>query len=250
MEIKNIFDKNALDKIVDVLNTKCNEGNRITRSELCHEIGFTEPLPEKASKDAKHHNLTIESVVSSIISLGVIEGFNAKKGRNGGIGRNGDVAPVGDKKAKKAQKRIEYPEGFVDSIRNALETLCVGNKRISRKDIINSFTLPDGIDMIEGVNLLSSAKRDGLLTGFESHPGVGGGFCRASAPREVMPAVIETATAETATAETATAETATAETATATAEVATAEATTAETAATETAEVAPKTKSSKKKSRK
>lgn len=190
MKITELFDHDAVQEIVDMLGTKCVDGNRLTRAELCAELGLTEPLPEKATKEMKLHNLTVEAVVGSLLTLGVVTGFHAKKGPGGGIGKDGAEAPIVDKKAKKLAKRPECPEGFVDELKKVLNRLCVGSTRVGRKAIVNAMTLPEGVDMLAAVNFLSAAKAGGLLPGFASARGVGGGLFRApvEAPRAVIQA--------------------------------------------------------------
>lgn len=190
MEIKEIFDNGAVSKVVETLNSKCVDGRRLTRAELCHELGLTEALPENTTKDKKSHNLAVEAVIGSLINLGIVEGFATKKGPGGGIGRIGDDSN-GDKKVKNAQqKRVEYPAGFLDNLRDVLNTLCVGDTRVGRKAIVKAMTLSEEIDVTDAMNLLSSAKRDGHLPGYDSARGVGGGFYRVLASTETLAPVV------------------------------------------------------------
>ena len=188
MKINELFDHDAMSEVSDMLASKCIDGARLTRAELCQELGLTEALPVSATKEQKLHNLVVEAIVGSIINLGVVEGFSAKKGPGGGIGVTGaEVSHSGDKKVKKAHKHVEYPAGFLENLLKTLDTLCVGDKRAFRKDIIKNMTLPEGLDIVDAMTLLSNAKSAGDLPGFDSKRGVGGGFFRT--PTEVKPAL-------------------------------------------------------------
>jgi hypothetical protein len=177
MNISDLFNHETVQKVAETLNNRCIEGQRLTRAELCAELGLIEPLSSSSTKEKKLHNLTVEAAVGSLLTLGIIPGFDAKKGPGGGIGIKGSTIIPADKK-KKNIKRVDYPEGFLDNVKNALNTLCIGSVKIPRKSIINAIKLPDNVDMIMAVNLLSAAKAGGLLPGFGSSPGVGGGFYR------------------------------------------------------------------------
>jgi hypothetical protein len=201
MKITELFDEDAVREVSEKLTEKCVEGARLTRAELCQELGLTEALPGTATKDQKLHNLAVEAVVGSLINLGVIPGFSAKKGPGGGIGVIGTEAPVTDKKAKKARRHIEYPEGFLTNLRDTLDRLCIGTKKISRKEIIQATALPEGMDAFDAMNMLSAAKAQGDLPGFDSARGVGGGFFRAPIVATPAPATVEAPAASAETAE-------------------------------------------------
>lgn len=209
--LHSIFAPEFLALVTDTLNAKCVDGEALTRAELCHELGLTEPLLEnsdslsenakaagmtvEAFKDAKSHNLLVESVVGSLVGLEIIQGFEARKGPGGGIGKVGEKRSAGPKDpSKKAAKNVEFPEGFIDLLSTTIEGLCTGNEpgtvkvgpkgtevtlhtigcSVPRRDIAKAMGQPGS----DTEALISAALAAGHLPGFTAKRGVGGGIIR------------------------------------------------------------------------
>lgn len=188
MEIREVFDSGFIGTVTDTLNTKCVEGETLTRAALCHELGLTEPLAEDASKEAKAHNMAVEAVVGALITLDVIEGFETRKGPGGGIGKVGERRSPGAKEpGKKGNRVVEFPEGFIDNLSTTLDTLCVDGKCVPRRDVAAAMGMPGS----DTEALISAALvPGGLVAGFETRRGVGGGIRRST----VVPVAAEPAT--------------------------------------------------------
>ncbi|HVI40061.1 MAG TPA: hypothetical protein VM577_05325, partial [Anaerovoracaceae bacterium] len=208
--LRSIFDVSFLALVTDTLNTKCVEGKSLTRANLCAELGLTEPLPETDSlsdsakalgitveqfKDRKSHNLMVEAVVGSLISLDIIQGFEARKGPGGGIGKAGEKRAAGSKDPnKKATRNVTFPDGFLDSLSETVDKLCTGNEAgtvkvgekgsevslhtigcsVPRREIAKAMGMAGSDTEV----LISAALAEGHLQGFISKRGVGGGIIR------------------------------------------------------------------------
>lgn len=196
MDIKQIFNPEAINQITQTLNEQCIDGRRLTRAELCHELQLTIPLNDESSKEDKAHNNTIEAVIGAVISMKVIPGFNSRQGKDGGIGKevvetafSEEEAP---KKAKKSAKATEFPEGFIVNMIQTMDNM-IKDKPVSRKAIAEEMTLPEDMDMFKATTLMTAAMQEGKLPGYASKPGVGGGFYRlpaaavSSLPMPIMP---------------------------------------------------------------
>lgn len=200
MNVKNIFNSDFVAHVVNTLDEKCINGETLTREELCQALDLASPLPEKPSdpeapkgesdspawsayKSARARNLTVEAIVGSLITLDVIQGFDTRKGPGGGIGKVGEKRQAAAKDAKK-NTRKEFPEGFLDNLTTALNTLCVEpGKCVPRRDIAKSMGTPGS----ETDALISAALASGRVPGFGSQRGVGGGIKRLAAGEVAAP---------------------------------------------------------------
>lgn len=209
MKIRDIFASEFVQFVTDTLNTKCVAGETLTRAALCLELGLTEALVEpaadapaaekEASKEAKAHNLAVEAVVGSLITLDVIDGFETRKGPGGGIGKVGERrAPAAKEPGKKGNRVVEFPEGFIANLSSTLDTLCVDGKCIPRRDVAAAMGKP-GSDTEALISAALTA--GGPVAGFETRRGVGGGIRRSVAgePAPAAEATTEPTSEETAT---------------------------------------------------
>lgn len=194
MNFTEIFNEKSINNIKTTLDEQCIDGRRLTRSELCHELRLTEPLNENSSKEDKAKNNTIEAVVGAIISMKVIPGYNSRQGKDGGIGK--EVVEASDKPAKKGVKKVEFPEGFISNLMQTLETLCK-DVCIPRKTIAEAMTLPEGVSIEKALTFITAAMKAGMLPGYASKPGVGGGFYTTPVSTSSVIPVIKTSTADT-----------------------------------------------------
>jgi hypothetical protein len=45
MNATEIYSAAFVQKVTDTLNASCSDGSALTRTQLCHELGLTSPLP-------------------------------------------------------------------------------------------------------------------------------------------------------------------------------------------------------------
>ncbi len=174
-----IFDSSFVTRVREALQAKCVNGEAISRTALCQELGLvagpTPKLTRKGRKQADPETLqavqrqhAVEQVVGALVTLGALEGFESRRGLHGGIGR------VGEKPEAKvtAPKPVELPAGFVEKLSATLAKVCKPGVCVPRRDVAKAMKSPGSDTEL----MISAALKTGALPGFASKRGIGGGI--------------------------------------------------------------------------
>jgi len=209
MNIVNFFAADTVTEVAAKLEQHCTNGGSITRSNLAFELGLSEPLPltkvnapaialkanaseaevaeHQAAKDAakayadqKHRNTTVENLLGSMINLGVLQGYENRKGPGGGIGKVNEKALR--EKGKAVVKPLTLDSGFVSLALSVMnERMPAGSDmRLSRKAIVEEMGVRD-LTVKPGSDVeafISAGIRQGEFPGFKTYRGPRGGVGR------------------------------------------------------------------------
>lgn len=165
MDTKAIFAETFVETIKTHLDTVCADGSAITKSELAKALGLE---PE------------LESSVGCVISLGLVPGYDMRKGR--GIGLSAEELA---KREEVAQ--TDMATEFLELLLATLTDVCPDDGScVPRKEIVAAM----GNSGTKAETLVSRALKLDAFAGFATRPGRDGGVHKVVA--EVPEAVEET----------------------------------------------------------
>ena len=146
-----VFTDSFIEKIRTKLDEICTEGNTITRGQLCKALEFEQIM---------------EPVIGTALALGVVEGYDMRKGR--GVGKKGETP------TRKASEP-EFTEEWLGLLQATLEDMCpVDNKCVPRRDIVAAM----GEEGTKAENKVSLALKRSQIDEFEARIGRYGGVRR------------------------------------------------------------------------
>ena len=128
----------------------------------------------------KNRNTTVEQLLGSLINLGIVPGYENRKGPGGGIGKAGEKALR--EKGKAVAKTLVLESNFVSLALAVMnDRMPAGStERLSRKAIVEEMGVRDGTvkpgSDVEA--LISAGIRQGEFAGFKTYRGPRGGVGR------------------------------------------------------------------------
>lgn len=155
-----IFNKIFLGKLKKILNDKCppGTGTTVTREDACTALGL---------------DPSFQSVISTLVNSGSVEGFEVRRGPWGGIGRVGEKRPPGSMPGRTPKSEM-FSDEFLTHLRETLERVCEGDKFVTRRTISKEMGMP-GSEVEQAISLAIAA---GKIPGYETKRGAGGGIRR------------------------------------------------------------------------
>lgn len=155
-----IFNKIFLGKLKKILNEKCvpGAGTTVTREDACGALGL---------------DPSYQSVISTLVNSGAVEGFELRRGPWGGIGRVGEKRPPGSIPGRTPKSEM-FSDEFLNHLRETLERVCEGEKFVTRRTISKEMGMP-GSEVEQAISLAIST---GKIPGYETKRGAGGGIRR------------------------------------------------------------------------
>lgn len=173
MNTNQIFNRDFVDQVRNVLSERCVDGAAVTRSQLCQILG----IPVPSDKDKR---MVLENTVGSLITLGAVEGYEMRHGRFGGIGKTGE-RPAKTEKGKRSKtvnpSRVSFPEGFIEAAQSKLDELSADGSSVTRRKLAEAMGQPGS----DTENLISKAFKAGYFEGYTTKIGANGGFMRVGA---------------------------------------------------------------------
>lgn len=142
-----MFNSEFVSSVEDVLADRCANGQACSVKELCEALELDEKDVGGAVRCLVHN----------------LSDYETKKGS--GITLRG---------AERQPRPTEFAEGFVDSIRSALESLATAGRGVTRKAIAEAIGQPGSDTELN----ISKAYKAGHLEGWTVRKGPSGGFVR------------------------------------------------------------------------
>jgi len=169
MDTKSIFADTFVETIKTHLETVCKDGSAITKGDLCKALGLESEL---------------EGSVGCVISLGLVPGYDMRKGR--GIGLSAEAQAQQEETVKN-----DMAQEFLDLLLATLNDVCPDDGAcVPRKEIVAAM----GNSGTKAETLVSRALKLEPFAGFATRPGRDGGVHKVVA--EVAEVVEEAKEAE------------------------------------------------------